>query len=322
MPNRIAEILIYSNEERMLPELISAAYRSGVDSVGLVLLADEIEQDDKDHDWGVDTVFFVENPHLGYFNPESYTDALSTVIEQVNPYLVLIGATKEDIELSARVAGRLGVGIASWCVSFNLNRDNGELLAQCMLYSGVGFCTYSINTMPAMVTVAPGSFACDQLDRKEPEWVKINVDIPEPHLKVLQEKGKMAAGMRLEDAPVIVDVGMGLEAKEDLTLAQELADIFNGQVSCTRPIATERDWFPEWVGLSGAKLSPALCFTIGVSGAVQHMIGIRGSEVIVAVNKDEHAGIHLQADYSVVADLTKFVPELIMELKKRSVTLS
>jgi electron transfer flavoprotein alpha subunit len=106
--------------------------------------------------------------------------------------------------------------------------------------------------------------------------------------------------------------------REDLELAESLASLLGGQVACTRPISSERDWFPEWLGLSGKKLSPDLCITLGVSGAIQHVIGIRDSKIIVAVNKDEGAGIFMQADYGVVADLYEFVPVLIEALRARS----
>ena len=114
--------------------------------------------------------------------------------------------------------------------------------------------------------------------------------------------------------------GQGVRARDDLALAEELAHLLNGQVACSRPVSSERDWFPEWLGLSGLKLSPDLCITLGISGSIQHMIGIRDSKVIVAVNTDENAGIFAQADYGVHADLYQFVPALIEAIKTRSIT--
>jgi electron transfer flavoprotein alpha subunit len=141
-------------------------------------------------------------------------------------------------------------------------------------------------------------------------------------MTILEYKEKAAAGVRWEDAPMIVDVGQGMNEKSDLAMAEELAALFDGQVACTRPIASERDWFPEWLGLSGKKVHADLCVTLGVSGSIQHVVGIRDSKTIVAVNNDENAGIFSQADYGVVADLHQFVPALIAALQARSAKLT
>jgi len=322
MAEDTSSILVYSENERLMRELLAEACRVDTGSVGLVVLGKDVEQDDRYGRWGAHHVYAVEDPGLEHFNPETYTDALAAVIKEASPDLVLIGATKEGLELSARLGERLEIGIASWCVDFDIDTDENVITAQCMIYSGVGLNTYRLQGKPALATVATGIFEGEEFSGGDLAWIEPDVDIREPRLKVLDERGKIAAGTRLEDAPVIVDVGMGFEEKEDLEMAEELAQFFGGQVACTRPVSSERDWFPEWIGLSGAKLSPALCLTIGVSGAIQHMIGIRDSEVIVAVNHDEHAGIHLQADYGVVEDLYEFLPALIEVLKERSVKLA
>ena len=102
-------------------------------------------------------------------------------------------------------------------------------------------------------------------------------------------------------------------------MIEELAALLDGQVSCSRPVSSDRDWFPEWLGLSGAQLSPELCITVGISGAIQHVIGIRDSKLIVAVDSDPDSAMLSQADYGVNADLYEFVPALIEAIKARSV---
>lgn len=316
-----SEILVYSENERLMKQLLAKAQQSNAGNVGLTLIGDEVEEVEFGK-WGADTVYKVINPALDLFNPESFAEALSSVIEQADPDLILIGGTKQGLELSARVAERSNTGVASWCVDFEIDAENREVIAKCMIYSGIGQETYRLKAKPAIATVDSDVFEQQQFPGIQAENVKVDAHIHEPRLEVLEEKGKMAAGKRLVDAPVIIDVGQGFDDQDDLEMAHELADLFDGQVSCTRPLASERNWFEDWIGLSGAQLSPDLCFTIGVSGAIQHMIGIRDSDVIVAINKDEHAGVHLQADYGVVADLYEFLPALIDVIKNRSVKLT
>lgn len=320
-------LLVFSEEPTVQRELLGRAQEAQL-AVGAVVLdgADGATGHDLGQ-WGADTIYVVSDPLLAQFNPETYADGLATVIEEVQPLLVLVGATKPGLEVAGRVAQRLDLGCASWCVDFSIDHESGGVTAECMIFSGVGKSTYRIHTTPAVATVAPGVFAPSPNDNSsEPlsnddaaaDIVFIAATIREPAMRVVARKGKMSAGRRLEDARAIVDVGQGLEKKEDLELAEILASLLGGQVACTRPISSERDWFPEWLGLSGKKLSPDLCVTLGVSGAIQHVIGIRDSKIIVAINNDEGAGIFMQADYGVVADLYAFVPALTEAIKART----
>jgi electron transfer flavoprotein alpha subunit len=319
-------ILIFSEDQGVARELLGKA-RQVADGQGLAVsmavfgesgLADGAEF----AAWGVDTVYSVASPQLAGFNPESYTDVLAGVLEQAKPDLLLVGATKQGLEVASRVVERLDLGCASWCVDFGIDPASKDVTANCMIFSGVGTATYKIRTQPAVATVNPGVFSPTEGPDRDVVVVPIDVEISTPMLTVLEEKEKMAAGRRLEDAPVIVDAGMGVKEREDLGMLEELADLLSGQVACTRPVSSDRDWFPEWLGLSGAQLSPELCITVGVSGAIQHVIGIRDSKHIVAIDNDENSAMLMQADYSVNADLYKFVPALIEAIKARSISLA
>lgn len=315
------DILVYSENIHLQAELLAGAKLKTTGKVALLVMGRAAGEMDFEN-INADVIYQIQDPALLKFNPEPYTDALAQVIKITNPRLILFGATKQGLEVSARLGERLGLGIASWCVDFNFDESGKEITAQCMIYSGIGLNRYRIKTSPAILTVAAGVFETDQDSGKKPPLENIEIDLPDPKVTVLEEIDKLSSGTRLEDYKVIVDVGQGFENRDDLKLAEELADLLGGAVSCSRPLSSERDWFPEWIGLSGAQLSPRLCFTIGVSGAIQHMIGIRGSDVIVAVNNDEHAGVHLQADYGVVADLYDFLPALIEVLKEQKVGLA
>jgi electron transfer flavoprotein alpha subunit len=317
-------ILVYSEKRQVVRELLGKA-RQVADEMGTAVAALHLGESTPDNlaelgAWGADTVYTVASTLLAGMNPETYTDALAGVIAEVKPDLVLVGATKPGLEISARTAARLGAGIASFCVDFDLDADN-FVTAQCMIYSGMGKNTYKIKTQPAMATVSPAVFTAVEKGGVA-EVTAVSPTINPPAMTILEYKEKAAAGVRWEDAPMIVDVGQGMNEKENLVVAEELAALFDGQVACTRPISSERDWFPEWLGLSGKKVHADLCVTLGVSGSIQHVVGIRDSKTIIAVNNDENAGIFSQADYGVVADLHQFVPVFVAALKACSAKLA
>lgn len=317
-------ILVYSEKAPLLRELLGKA-RQVADERGTtaaaVCLGETVPEAAAELGaWGAQAVYTVASPLLQGLNPETYTDALVGVVAQVQPDLLLVGATKSGLEISARVAARLGAGCASFCVDFDLDAAH-QVTARCMIYSGVGMNTYRIKTRPALATAAAAVFKARETGGVA-QVTAVDVPIRPPAMTILAYKEKAAAGSRWEDAPVIVDVGQGMSAREHLVIAENLAALFDGQVACTRPVSSERDWFPDWLGLSGKKIHADLCITLGVSGSIQHVVGIRDSKTIVAVNSDENAGIFSQADYGVVADLHEFVPVLTDVLKARAARLA
>lgn len=321
----MAKILVYSEENSVLEELLGkaqAAKQQGFEEVMTAVFNADALPDSlvtQLGDWGAETVLHVKDPGLASYHPETFTDALTGVILEAQPDLVLVGATKRGLEVSGRVAERLDLGVASWCTDFSYEPQTKTVTAECMIYTGLGKNTYRISSHPAMATVAPGTFRPQEVPGNQAQVFATTVPISEPILQVLENNEKAEAGRRLQDAPVIVDVGQGVRERADLQMVENLAAMLGGQIACSRPISSERDWFPEWLGLSGLKLSPELCIALGISGSIQHMIGIRDSEVIVAINNDEGAGIFSQADYGVVADLYEFVPVLADALEARSI---
>lgn len=320
----MSKILVYSDEIAVLEELLGKARTAAgaqlFDQVEAAVFGAAAEQASQLGEWGADLVYAVRAPGLHTYHPETYTDALAGVIGHAQPDLVLVGATKRGLEVSGRVAERLDLGAVSWCTDFARDPQTGTIVAECMIYTGVGKNTYHIDSQPALASVAPGTFRPQFFAGRTAQVVDLDIAIAQPVLRVLENKEKAEAGRRLQDAPVIVDVGQGVRERSDLAMVHALADLLGGQVACSRPVSSERDWFPEWLGLSGLKLAPDLCITLGISGSIQHMIGIRDSRVIVAVNSDEGAGIFTQADYGVKADLYEFVPALMSAIKARSIT--
>jgi electron transfer flavoprotein alpha subunit len=306
-------ILVFSEKPALLRELLGEAHRQAK-ALGWCVAAVRLGKDSFANQ-GEDVSYKAD---VDVRDPELVMAALADAVKQAQPTLFLVGATKLGLEVAPRVAERAGAGYAAWLVSLDVNAETKHITAKSMLYTGTGVATYHFKPGPVVLTVASGVFEENPFEEKNAEIVLLDVQVA-PKMTVLEYKQKPSSDGRLEEAKLVVDIGQGVKQREDLTLVQELAGLLDGQLGCSRPIASDRDWFPEWLGLSGAKIKPELCLTVGVSGAIQHIVGIRDSRVIAAVNNDEGAAIFAQADYGVVADLYEFLPALKDRLKARGI---
>ena len=163
----------------------------------------------------------------------------------------------------------------------------------------------------------PRSFELGAKETKQGEVVEVDLKLREPRVKIVEKRDKAREAVNLEDAEALVCVGRGLAKKEDLELIQELARAFKAEIACTKPIATDYQWLSEdrVLGLSGKRCKPVLCISVGVSGTIQHVVGMRDSKIIVAINKDPKAEIFKLADYGIVGDLYKAIPALMEKIK-------
>jgi electron transfer flavoprotein alpha subunit len=152
------------------------------------------------------------------------------------------------------------------------------------------------------------------------EIIVAELDLPSTRTSVVERRPKPASAVNIAESERLVCVGRGLEKQDDLPIVEELAQAFSGEVACTRPLSAEYYWVPEerMIGISGEKVSPECILSLGVSGQVQHTVGIMGAKTIVAVNNDANAAIFKLADYGIVGDLYELVPALVAALKARS----
>jgi electron transfer flavoprotein alpha subunit len=246
-----------------------------------------------------------------------YADLVTATVASCAPRLVLAGATKTGMDVAPRVAERTGAAYAPWAVKIAIEPAGGALSATCMVYAGAGLAEYTYAAAVTVSSAAQGVFEAQELAGRSARAEPLTLPAAEPQITVLGHRPKAAAGARLEEAKAVVDIGRGVKEQADLEMIRSLAGLLDGQVACSRPVSSDRDWLPEWLGLSGAKIKPELCLTVGISGAIQHVIGIRDSRVVAAVNNDEEAAIFTQADFGVAADLYEFLPILIDRLRAR-----
>ncbi|MEM3670123.1 MAG: electron transfer flavoprotein subunit alpha/FixB family protein [Thermoprotei archaeon] len=272
--------------------------------------------------YGADTVYLVEHEALKSYVSDAYTEAVSQLVKAKKPSIFLFGANRNSRDLASRVAARVETGLAADCIQLELN-ERGQLEQIRPDFGGKELSVVlTPRHRPQMTTVRPGSFKPLNPERQR----KTNVQRFVPELKPEDTSIKVLDSVRteidpkedLEKANVIVAGGMGLRNKDNFKLLQELAALFDhGAVAGTRAVC-EKGWLPHHlqVGQSGKTVAPRLYFAIGLSGAIQHLVGMQHSETIVAINIDKDAPIFQVSDYGIVGDLFQVVPMLIEEIKK------
>jgi electron transfer flavoprotein alpha subunit len=196
-----------------------------------------------------------------------------------------------------------------------------KLTTERIVYSGNAIAVQEFTAAPQILTIAPKVY--DPLPKNEQhkgELIKMKIE-PEPSpSKILKIQEMKTEGINVEDAEIIVSCGRGFKKKEDIKLVSDLADVLKGKtVGCSRPIAADLKWLSEdhWIGLSGHKVKPKLYGACGISGQIQHIAGMRDSNVIVAINKDPEALIFKSADYGIVGDLYDVLPKLTTAIKDK-----
>jgi len=266
--------------------------------------------------YGADKVYLVENPTLVSVQIEPYLSVLSNLVANYKPEIMLIGSTKNGKPLAARLASRLEVGCVPDCTRLSID-EQGRLVGERITYGGNAVARIALKMKPQIATVPARAFEKPQPKERNGQLVKLDVKADMPKTEIVETKPLETSSVKIEDAEVIVSCGRGLQKKEDKVLLDELSVVLHGQVGSSRPLAEDRKWFSEWVGLSGHKVKPKLYIACGISGVIQHVAGIRDSKVIVAINKDEQAPIFEVADYGVVGDLYQILPALKEAIKKQ-----
>ncbi len=251
---------------------------------------------------------------------DSFIPLIADEAKIKDPDLILISLTARGKDLAARIAARLDTGLCSGCIALRFDQQRKELIMGRLVYGGRALQEVICCSRPAMATIAPRTFDKAAPLEKPLEQGVIRELAPSPvsKVKVLKKKPNVQETRDIFEARVVVCIGRGVEKSEHISLARELAKALDGEIGCTRPISEELRWLPEslCIRLSGIKVKPDLYLSLGVSGQIQHVIGIRNAKVIAAVNKEENAPIFRVADLGIVADLYEIVPKIIAELKR------
>jgi electron transfer flavoprotein alpha subunit len=267
--------------------------------------------------YGADLVVAVEHAALERYNAETVAATVAERLGSATYRAAFFSASAEGRDLAPRVAAKLGVPLASDVTSFELQGD--ALLAQHPAYTGKITVTLRLTGSPAIVSLRPGVVT----PAEHPKTARIETAAPAGNpatARVVVTGLEQQTGARLDlgEAPVIVSGGRGLRAAEHFSLVEALADAFgNAAVGATRAV-TDDGWRPatDQIGQTGRVVSPDLYVAVGISGAIQHLAGMRTAKTIVAINKDKDAPIFKIADYGIVGDLFEILPRLTDEIRK------
>ncbi|MBI4722133.1 MAG: electron transfer flavoprotein subunit alpha/FixB family protein [Candidatus Stahlbacteria bacterium] len=256
-------------------------------------------------------IMIVEDAKLKDFNAESYQIVLSNILKQEQDFLLLMGHTASGMDLGASLSVELGASIATDCTGIEIENDN--IIAIRQMYEGKLLAKVNLNIKAkSIITIREGSFP-PQVSNLSAKVLDFTSPLTaEPSYRRFVEYIEAPLGeVDITKSDIIIGIGRGIKEKENLLLVEELAKTIGGIVGCSRPIV-DAGWLPKdrQVGSSGKTVKPKLYIAIGISGAFQHISGMKGAETIIAINKDPNAPIFSEADYGIVDDLFKVVPIL------------
>ncbi len=266
---------------------------------------------------GADSILTAEHDGLSEYSPELLTAALEAAVKEADAGVVLMGATPTGKDLAPRLAAKLGVTMASDCT--DASWDDGKLTVKRPIYAGKAFLNVRVTSSPAIATIRPKAFtpeAAGESTGAEAKSIPLSVADDERKYRVQEVLQAEGARVELTEADTIVSGGRGMKEPGNFKLIEELADALGAAVGASRAVV-DAGWRPhsEQVGQTGKVVSPLLYIACGISGAIQHLAGMRTSRVIVAVNKDPEAPIFKVADYGVVGDALEILPVLTEKVK-------
>lgn len=266
-----------------------------------------------------DEIFIIKNQNLKEYSTDNYSKVIIDLIKEKQPSIFLIGATTQGRDLAPRISSNLNTGLTADCTELDIN-ENGLLAATRPTFGGNLMATILCKTTPQMATVRPNVLTINEEfynKNTNIEYLEPNIENDFSRTKILDFiKNNQISGINLNEAEIIIAGGKGLKNNEGFQLIKELAKLLNASVGASRKavdmgLATK----DMQIGQTGKTVTPKLYIAIGISGAIQHIVGMSGSKKIIAINKDKDANIFKIADYSIVADAFELLPEWINSLK-------
>lgn len=273
--------------------------------------------------FGADKVYVVDHPLLKQYQTNAYTKAIVSLINKYKPEIMLFGATILGRDLAPRIATRLQIGLSADCVQLAIDKEKRLLEQTKPAFGGNVMATIVIpNHRPQMATIRPNVMKrLDPQTSRTGEIIKVDdvsIQADDLFTKIIDIVQETESAVNIQEAKIIVAGGFGLGKAENFGMLKELADLLGGAVGASRA-AVDADWIPSYhlVGQTGKTVQPKLYIACGISGCIQHIVGMQSSETIIAINKDPKAPIFNIATYGIVGDAMEIVPALVKTFREK-----
>ena len=266
---------------------------------------------------GAKVVYVNEDAAFDDFIAEPATDALASLHEEAKPDLILFGFTPDSREVAGRLAARLGVGLIS--NAGDVDAKDGGFVAKVPYFGGAKVASMRANSKPAIILVRPKSFEASEVGgTAEVKELTGAIGDGSKRAHITERMAEASEKVKLEDARVVISGGRGMGGPDNFPLLEDLAKALGGAVGASRAVV-DAGWVPYsmQVGQTGKSVRPGVYIAVGISGAMQHTVGMKASKVIIAINKDAEAPIMKMADLGVVGDALKIVPALTAAVKAK-----
>jgi electron transfer flavoprotein alpha subunit len=264
------------------------------------------------------TVYLVNNEHLQNYTPDGFSLAMRQAIEQLSPKYVLLAHTYLVRDFAPKLAASLGKSLIADCVGYKLEAGNLSLVRQ--IFQGKINADVSIHdSAPVLISFQAGAFRGDDVESGNTEVKTLSVNLSADQIRLQPQElfREAKQSVDLTQSKIIVSVGRGIKSQENITIVEKLAAVLEADIGASRPIC-DSGWLPmdRQIGSSGQTVAPKLYLAVGISGAIQHVVGMKNASAIVAINKDANAPIFDIADVGIVGDLFEVIPALVAEIEK------
>ena len=303
----------------LLSEARKISSKKNLDNNVIIIGEYEKNNSTQINEFGINSLLIGSTDKISKYSPELYRDSLLHTINELKPEIILFSGSAIGKDLAPRIAANIGYNLVTECIDISIVEDGYEIKRP--IFAGKIIQTVRFSKTPIVVSLKSNSFAIEKIEANEISIKQIDFNISEdkklPILREIIQPEKEV--LDVSEASTIVSGGRGMKEPENFKLIEELAEILNAAVGASRAVV-DAGWRPysEQVGQTGKIVSPNLYIAFGISGAIQHQVGMINSKCIVAVNKDKNAPIFKFADYGIVGDLFEIIPELITELKKNN----
>jgi len=269
-------------------------------------------------DYDVSEIILVNNAELDSYSPLHFISAMKQIIEDVSPQLIIFGHTYQARDWVPRLAIRINASFISDCIGFKSN--NGEISFVRPMYQGKINADIVAEKMPCIISFQSGAFRSDNIKPGSASINNITLDLGDVNnsIRPAEKFQEAETTVDLTQAEVIVSIGRGISKEENLPIVHALAKALGGSVASSRPIV-DSGWLEPYhqIGSSGQTVAPKLYLALGISGAIQHVVGMKSSQNVVVINKDANAPFFELADYGIIGDILEIIPKLTAELESR-----